>query len=205
MDLPGEERIAELLQPYLAGVPLTPGMLASLRRYLELLLRWNAHTNLTAIREPEVLVQRQIGESLFAAAFLPATGSLLDFGSGAGFPGIPLQILRPSLAVTLAESQGKKASFLREAVRSLQLPCDVWPKRVEQMPQDRTFDVVTMRAVDGSAEMLPFAAARVNASGLLLRYIASTMSAELPGWIATTDAVITGSDGRLIRMTRSTA
>ena len=73
---------------------------------------------------------------------------MLDFGSGAGFPGIPIAICRPEITVTLAESQGKKAAFLREAVRTLGLKAEVWADRVEAMPQERVFDAVILRAVD---------------------------------------------------------
>src|ERR1700679_2778684 len=138
-------RIAALLAPYLAAPP--PSLLAQLSLYLDLLLKWNARTNLTAIRDPEEIVRRHFGESLFAARHIPAEAkTLLDFGSGAGFPGLPIALLHPNLEVTLAESQNKKSTFLREAVRILTLPnVQVWPNRVETMPPNRLFDVVTLR------------------------------------------------------------
>ena len=87
--------------------------------YLELLLRWNARLSLTAIREPGQIIRRHFAECAFAAQHLPADiESLLDYGSGAGLPGIPFAICRPEIRVTLAEAHGKKASFLREVVRS---------------------------------------------------------------------------------------
>jgi 16S rRNA (guanine527-N7)-methyltransferase len=201
MDLPSANRMAALLQPYLEG-PAPSEVLSALRGYLELLLRWNARTNLTAIRDPEELVQRQIGESLLAGRYLGNSGTLLDFGSGAGFPGIPLQILRPGLRVTLAESQGKKASFLRESVRTLSLGCEVWAKRAEQLPSTRTFGAVTMRAVDATDAMLPYAAARVSPAGLLVRYTAGGTPAELAGWTVSTDVPLPNSEGRLVCLTR---
>src|SRR5882757_500792 len=125
-----DSAIADLLTPYLPDPPTT--LIAQLSTYLDLLLKWNARTNLTAIRDPEEIVRRHFGESLFAARHLdPDTASLLDFGSGAGFPGLPIALLRNDIQVTLAESQNKKAAFLREAVRSLNLPTEVWPGRVE--------------------------------------------------------------------------
>jgi 16S rRNA (guanine527-N7)-methyltransferase len=153
------ELIAQLLQPYTdiateqpeysaSTQPDWPKIHAQLATYLDLILKWNARTNLTAIRTPEEIVQRHFGESLFAGAHLGACATLLDFGSGAGFPGLPIQLLRPDISVTLAESQGKKAAFLREVIRSLGLPTEVWAKRVETMPATRQFDVVTLRAVD---------------------------------------------------------
>src|ERR1700690_3724270 len=137
-----EARIATILTPFLPSPP--PNILPKLSAYLELLLRWNARTNLTAIRDPEEIVRRHFGESLFAARHLdPDTPTLLDFGSGAGFPGVPIALLRPKIQVTLAESQNKKASFLREIVRTLNLSGQVWPGRVESMPSDRRFHIVT--------------------------------------------------------------
>jgi 16S rRNA (guanine527-N7)-methyltransferase len=165
------EAIASLLTPYLASEP-DPALCTQLSTYLDLLLRWNARTNLTAIRSPEEIIRRHFGESLFAAQSLftaqplgpslGASSTLLDFGSGAGFPGLPIQLLRPDLAVTLAESQNKKAAFLREAIRTLNLNTEVWPSRVESMPAQRQFDVVTLRAVDRMEEALASAAPRAR-------------------------------------------
>lgn len=127
------------------GAPLA----AKLAAYLELLLRWNAKTNLSAIREPEAMVLRHFGESLQCADGLPAAlGTLLDYGSGGGFPGVLCALRRPELAVALAESQGKKAAFLREVCRTLELTATVHGDRVEAMPSARRFDAVTLRAVD---------------------------------------------------------
>lgn len=197
MSLPNETRVADLLKAYVPQEVLTPELICSIQAYLDLLLKWNARTNLTAVRDPEVLVQRQFGESLFCARLLPEVGNLLDFGSGAGFPGIPIQMVRPGLHVTLAESQGKKASFLREAVRALNLTCEVWPKRVEALPADLVFDIVTMRAVDASATMLPIASARVAKGGLLVRYTRSGELDRPKGWQVTADLAVPCSAGRL--------
>ena len=161
-----ESAIADLLAPYL---PELPGILpAQLSIYLDLLLKWNARTNLTAIREPEDIVRRHFGESLFVARHLsPSANTLLDFGSGAGFPGLPIALLRTEIRVTLAESQNKKATFLREVVRTLQLPTEVWAGRVEAMPAARVFEIVTMRAVDDTKTAISAAIARVAPAGQL--------------------------------------
>ena len=93
---------------------LDAGLSHQFETYLSLLLRWNARMNLTAIRDEEGILARHFVESIACARALPAgIGTLLDFGSGAGFPGIPIALCRPEIAVTLAESQGKKAAFLR--------------------------------------------------------------------------------------------
>src|SRR5271169_2870056 len=104
-----EPAIASLLTPYLPQAPAS--ILPQLSTYLDLLLKWNARTNLTAIRDPEEIVRRHFGESLFAARHLDPSSpdsnatTLLDFGSGAGFPGLPIALLRCDIQVTLAESQ----------------------------------------------------------------------------------------------------
>ncbi len=93
--------------------------------YISLIIRWNARTNLTSIRDETGIIQRHFVESIACAQALPAgIQTLLDFGSGAGFPGIPIAICRPEIAVTLAESQNKKAAFLQEVTRVLE--CSTW-------------------------------------------------------------------------------
>jgi len=162
------EKIAQLLIPYLGDAAVPERLLAQLAVYLDLLMKWNTRTNLTAIRDPEEIVRRHFGESLFAGLHLPAEAkTLLDFGSGAGFPGLPIQLLRPQLAVTLAESQGKKASFLREAVRSLSLETEVWADRVEAIPATRQFDVVALRAVDKMEAAVAISRHFVRVGGVL--------------------------------------
>ena len=166
-----EQQIAELLSPFSGEIELSPLVLEQISGYLDLLVRWNARLSLTSIRSPEEMVRRHLGESLFAATVLRekmAPGAeLLDFGSGAGFPGLPLQIVLPQVKVTVAESQARKVAFLREVVRTLGLSSEVWPRRVEDMPVERRFDVVTMRAVDKMGQMQGLAEARVRPGGRL--------------------------------------
>ena len=167
--------LPELTTPPALGSPMveTPRgeLLERLSAYLELLVRWNARTNLTAVREPEEIVTRHFGESLFAGRVMGRVlgdgNRVLDFGSGAGFPGLPIHLLLPGLQVTLAESQGKKAAFLREAQRVLGVD-EVWAGRVEEMSADRRFEAVTLRAVDKMEVALEAAVERVAAGGLLV-------------------------------------
>jgi len=142
-----------------------------------LLLRWNLRMNLTAVREPERSIPRHFGESLFAARYVPrgtpspSSGqalTLLDHGSGAGFPGLPIALARPDVAVTLSEATAKKAAFLQEVVRELELSVKVFHGRTEDLAAARVFDCVTMRAVERAAESVPVGAARVAAGGTLL-------------------------------------
>ena len=136
----------------------------SLARYLELLYAWNRRMNLTAVRDPREMAALHLPECLLAAQFLPAgPATVLDFGSGAGLPGIPAAALRQDLSFTLAESQAKKAAFLREAIRHIPLAnANVWPGRVEAMEPERRFDAVMLRAVDHMAHALQGAAERVK-------------------------------------------
>jgi 16S rRNA (guanine527-N7)-methyltransferase len=176
-------RIAALLAPYLGEAPVPPNLYDQLSTYLDLLLKWNARTNLTAIRDPEQIVQRHFGESIFAAvhiaplvAQLSASreATLLDFGSGAGFPGLPIQLALPHIHVTLAESQHKKSSFLREVIRTLSLPTQVHAARVEDLPPTRLFDIVTLRAVDNPTAALAAARPRLHPSGWLVTLSGTT-------------------------------
>jgi 16S rRNA (guanine527-N7)-methyltransferase len=160
-----ESAIVSLLSPYLPDPPAN--LIPQLSLYLDLLLKWNARTNLTAIRDPEEIVRRHFGESLFTATHLPPAQTLLDFGSGAGFPGLPIALLHPELRVTLAESQNKKSTFVREAVRTLNLSTEVWSNRVEAMPPAHRFDIVAMRAVDNIKTALPEAIGRIKPGGHL--------------------------------------
>ena len=134
--------------------------------YLSLFVRWNSRTNLSSVREPEAIVSRHLVESVVCARHLPVgISTLLDFGSGGGLPGIPIAICRPELSVTLAESQGKKAAFLQEAVRTLALSAGVFAGRAEALTL--RFDCVTLRAVDKMAVAVASAAQLISPGGWL--------------------------------------
>jgi 16S rRNA (guanine527-N7)-methyltransferase len=153
-----DERMAELLSPFLESESLSPHQLELVSRYLDLLTRWNSKVNLTAIRDPEVLVTRHFGESFFAAReLLPkrqVLKSVTDVGSGAGFPGVPFKIWAPCIRLTLIDSRYKKAVFLREAARQLKLPeVTVLPVRLEQASVQS--DILTVRAIERFEWMLP--------------------------------------------------
>ncbi|MGA8151508.1 MAG: 16S rRNA (guanine(527)-N(7))-methyltransferase RsmG [Terriglobales bacterium] len=177
------DRIAELLQPFLPrlgtsqnpALCLSPEQLHHISTYIDLLLHWNARVNLTAIRQPEAIVTRHFGESLFAAHHLlpslppapPASaGRLSDIGSGAGFPGLAIKMWAPDLAVTLIESTHKKATFLREVIRTLTLTdVDVFPGRAEDFSTPSK--LVTLRAVERFEQILPIAVHLVADRGRL--------------------------------------
>ncbi len=169
--------IDSLLVPYMKlngqETVLPEILLSQISVYLDFLLRWNARTNLTAIREPQEIVTRHFGESLFAAQQIPARSSamtpaatLADVGSGAGFPGLPIKMWVSQLNVTLIESHQKKATFLREVIRALDLSgIEVQATRAEQIAQ--VFDIVTLRAVERFEQVLPAAAKLIRPGGHL--------------------------------------
>jgi len=150
------------------GLPtLTPSIEDRFDAYLSLIVRWNARTSLTAIRDEEEIVSRHFVESISCAAAVPGTvRTLLDFGSGAGFPGIPIALCRPEISVTLAESQNKKAAFLREAVRTLELKTTVHGDRAENLTN--AFDCVILRAVDRMEFAVSAASHLVSISGWIM-------------------------------------
>jgi 16S rRNA (guanine527-N7)-methyltransferase len=139
--------IAHLLQPF---IEVDEARLRAISTYINLLLKWNARINLTAIRDPNEIVQRHFGESLFAAKYLleqelPQTA--IDLGSGAGFPGVPFAMFAPEVQVTLIESHQKKATFLKELIHVLGLKnVKVFRDRAESY--QRTADLVMLRAVE---------------------------------------------------------
>ena len=164
--------IAHLLQPF---VELNEARLHSISTYIDVLLKWNARINLTAIREPSEIVQRHFGESFFAARYVLAQKSVetvIDLGSGAGFPGVPCAILAPDVQVTLIESQQKKATFLKELVYSLELKnVKVFSERAESYPG--TADLVMLRAVERFEQALPVAFRLTKDSGRIALMIGS--------------------------------
>jgi 16S rRNA (guanine527-N7)-methyltransferase len=164
--------IARLLEPFLE---LDETRLGTISIYINLLLKWNARINLTAIREPSEIVQRHFGESLFVAKYLldqkiPQTAT--DLGSGAGFPGVPFAMLATEVQVTLIESQQKKATFLKELVHALGLKnVKIFSDRAENYPN--TADLVMLRAVEKFDQALPMAARLTKAGGRVALMIGS--------------------------------
>jgi 16S rRNA (guanine527-N7)-methyltransferase len=174
--------------------------------YYALLERWNARTNLTAIRDEEGILSRHFVESIACARALPpAIGTLLDFGSGAGFPGIPITLCRPEIAVTLAESQGKKAAFLQEAVRILGLTARVHSGRAESLAAK--FDCVTLRAVDRMPQAIRSATSLVALEGWLALLITERQLKTIQGspygdltWLE--PIALPGSNSRVLAFAR---
>jgi len=201
-------RIAGLLAPFIGTSPApklhAQSLLSHISTYVDILSRWNARINLTAIRDPEEIITRHFGESLFAANHLfprettvcdvserggigSSAVTVADVGSGAGFPGIPIKLWAPEISLTLIESNHKKATFLREACRSLTLTdINIQNARAEALPP-ASFDVVTLRAVERFESILPTAAALVKPSGRLALLISTLQVASAQSMLPNQD------------------
>lgn len=143
---------------------LSSQQLSALERHYDLMLKWNKVLNLTRITDEVEAVERHYFESLFLASHLPSAAQRIsDIGSGPGFPGIPVAVLRPDCELTLIESHLRKAVFLREATRALP-NVKVLARRAEEV--DCEFDLITSRGV--SYEDLAPAVAKLASSALLL-------------------------------------
>ena len=143
-----DENLRPDLEAGLRQVGLDAALAEPLLAYLALLARWNQTYNLTAIRDTREMLVKHLLDSLAMHAHLDGIESLADLGTGPGLPGIPLAIARPGLQVTLVESNGKKARFLREAVRQLGLGnVQVAESRIEAFRPGTHFDAITARAL----------------------------------------------------------
>ncbi len=177
------------LESGLAAMGLDTALAPRLQAYLALLDRWNRAYNLTAIRDPREMVAKHVLDSLAMQPFVRGLGSLADLGAGAGFPGIPLALALPDLRVTLVESNGKKARFLREAVRTLQLDnARVAESRIEALDEPAAYDAITARALATLPLILQLGGHLLKPGGQLLAMKGARPDDEIaalpPGWCA---------------------
>jgi 16S rRNA (guanine527-N7)-methyltransferase len=148
--------------------------IAAIQEYIRILRHWNDKLNLTAIREPLEILHRHFCESMFGAIAVPINGGrLADIGSGPGFPGIPIKILRPELELTLVESNIKKGTFLAEIVRDLELGnARVLISRYEELDEELApLDFVCSRAVGEFGPFLKWAAGEKLVANRVLLWI----------------------------------
>jgi 16S rRNA (guanine527-N7)-methyltransferase len=173
--MPGDfpEAVVKGLQE--VGVQVPDGSAGRLYEHFLLVEDWNTRINLTGIVSPvEAAIKHYVDSLSCLRAFTPAQGaSLVDVGSGAGFPGIPLKLVRPDIALTLIESNGKKAGFLREACRELRLEgANVAQTRAEEAGRDtrlrERFDVGVARAVSELRVLAEYVLPLVKVGGAFL-------------------------------------
>jgi 16S rRNA (guanine527-N7)-methyltransferase len=169
-------------------ITVDDAQVSQIQRYMTMLLTWNEKVNLTAIRDPLEILYRHFCEPMYGAGAVPLeTGRLADVGSGGGFPGLPLKILRPDLQLFLVESNVKKATFLAEVVRELELTnASVIVSRYEELGEELApLDVVCSRAVGEFGPFLEWARSERVAAGQVVLWIGGRDLEEvrrISGW-----------------------
>ena len=160
---------------------LSKEQLSKFESYLDLLLEWNEKFNLTAITDKDEIEEKHFIDSIELVKYFDVKNkTLLDVGTGAGFPGIPLAIVEPTLKVTLLESNGKRVSFLKEAVKVLDLKnVDIIQGRVEELGTREKYDFVTARAVKELNILLELCFYLVKVGGSFIAYKSSGVEEEI--------------------------
>ena len=169
---PTESAIARALGEF--QLPTTDEQVLKIQQYIRTLLVWNEKLNLTAIRDPLEILYRHFCESMYAAVSVPVeNGRLADVGSGGGFPGLPLKITRPELRVFLIESNLKKATFLAEVIRELELTdTQVLVRRYEELGEEiAPLDFVCSRALGEFPSFLEWAGSQQIAAKQVILWI----------------------------------
>ncbi|MCU1316241.1 MAG: Ribosomal small subunit methyltransferase [Candidatus Acidoferrum typicum] len=155
-------------------IPAFDDQVLQIQQYIKILLIWNEKVNLTAIRDPLEILYRHFCESMYAAEAIPLKdGRLADVGSGGGFPGLPLKIMRPDLQVFLVESNIKKVTFLAEVIRELGLTgAQVLARRYEELGEEvAPLDYVCSRALGEFPAFLEWARSQQIAAKQVILWI----------------------------------
>src|SRR6266403_1520625 len=169
-------------------IPAFDDQVLQIQQYIKILLTWNEKVNLTAIRDPLEILYRHFCESMYAAEAIPLkNGRLADAGSGGGFPGLPLKIIRPELQVFLVESNIKKVTFLAEVIRELGLKgAQVLARRYEELGEEvAPLDYVCSRALGEFPAFLEWAGAEQIAAKQVILWIGARDLPEIQkigGW-----------------------
>ena len=191
---PTSDRIAEGARALDLDAP--PELCAALARYAALLLRWNERVNLLARGVgPDEIVERHLLDSLALLRLVRPTGHLLDVGSGAGLPGVPLRLAAPGASVTLLEPRAKRAAFLRTAARELSLPdLAVREGRLEGLAPDERFELLVSRATFAPSEWVGRAAPLRAAGGRVVVMLADADPAPIRAAAAAQGLAVVAED-----------
>jgi len=177
--------------------------LQRLVRYAELLERWSERHNLVCFSSRQELVERHIVDALAGASLLAGRGRLLDIGSGAGLPGVPLLAVRPQWSGVLLEPRHKRWAFLRTVVRELNLGADVARSRYQDLGDCPPFDLITIRAVGDHAALLEWSRGRLASGGEIVIWTTVDGLAALEtivGWRVLSSQLPGLDCGRLTRL-----
>lgn len=194
------QTICEELEAF--GVQLEERQAGQVAVYIDKLLLWNQRVNLTSVTSPLDIVRRHFGESMYGAQFLAErAGTLADVGSGAGFPGLVLKLVCPALKVTLIEPVTKKAVFLSEVARALNLDgVEIIRERTDNI-RELQVDAVTARAVGELGGLLRWCNGVLADRGQILLWLGAgdaEMTRAVGGWNWSKPALIPGSNRRVV-------
>jgi 16S rRNA (guanine527-N7)-methyltransferase len=199
-------QVTVALAPY--GIQPSGEQIEKILAYVRLLLKWNRFMSLTAITNPVEIVGRHFGESMFAASAITVENCrLADVGSGAGFPGLALKIIRPALHLSLIESNTKKSTFLSEVVRTLNLSnVEVMTTRFEDIrPMDGFANFITSRALGGFPDLLRWSKTTLTKRGHVVLWVGGedvTRITNTQGWLWNPPRRIPESQRRFLLMGR---
>jgi 16S rRNA (guanine527-N7)-methyltransferase len=190
------------LTPY--GVTASELLCGQIRTYIDLLLRWNQKISLTTVTDPTEILRFHFGESLFAVGSVPVRhGRLADVGSGAGFPAVPIRMVSEGLSAILIESNQKKATFLAEVLRELDLNnVEVRRSRMDDvhLAEDKV-DFVTARALGIDDDFLKWSLGALNSNGSVVLWLGASDAigtSHKAGWKWSDPLRIPHSDRRVI-------
>ena len=180
------EEFEQILKEYLKEIKieLTKEQIEQFYKYMELLLEWNEKINLTAITEPKEVILKHFVDSLTIVKYIENGTSLVDMGTGAGFPGIPLKILRPDIKITLVDSLNKRINFLNEVISNLKLKnIETIHSRAEEFGKNKkyreSFDIATSRAVANFSTLSEYLIPLVTKNGKVIYMKGSDVKEEL--------------------------
>ena len=166
------------------GVRFSVEQIEQFYKYMNLLIEWNEKMNLTAITEPKEIILKHFIDSLTILKYIDDNSKLVDVGTGAGFPGVPLSIMNPTLKITLVDSLNKRLIFLQEVVKELNLKnIEIVHARAEEFGQNKNcrekFDIATSRAVANLATLSEYLVPLVKIDGKIISMKASNAKEEI--------------------------
>lgn len=180
------EKFEEILRTYLKkiDIELSKKQIEQFYTYMNLLLEWNEKINLTAITEPKEVILKHFVDSLTISAYIKKSSKLVDMGTGAGFPGIPLKILRDDIEITLVDSLNKRINFLNEVIKELELrEISTVHARAEEFGQNKKyrekFDIATSRAVANLSTLSEYLVPLVKLEGKIICMKGSEVKEEV--------------------------
>ena len=181
-----KEQFQKEMEKYLKviSITLTQKQIDQFYDYMHLLLEWNEKINLTAITKPEEIILKHFIDSIIPIKEIKENSKIVDIGTGAGFPGIPLKIVRPDLKITLVDSLNKRISFLDEVIHQLQLKeIEAIHARAEEFGKDKkrreNFDIATSRAVANMSVLVEYLLPLVKVGGHCMILKGSSIEEEL--------------------------